>query len=524
MGFDFGDILKAINREVREAGQSAKTAKQKAAWVWEAIQGDFNPNRSMGQVGLDTAVSLVPGVDTIMDIRDLIANIIAIVRTPASGFAWFSLVLTLIGFIPELGSVAKGVVKLVLVKLRPLLRHVDDLTNTSKVLKAVDQAFDEALPEIMTYLRDPRVQKYLTRARIPDVVKKAAGLIRTASGKVNPTTLKSLFTQRANELKGILDDVADWLPDTATGRIRQINDGITRIQRGFNRHVDKFVAPAKAIMDRIAQRLDDMYWVAWTQQVNKGWIAPVSEAGARRLIAKHDPVWIKTSRKVMFKQYRPADFKATENYQEAMRLGAPSLNDEEIKSFASIANRPVKARVLQDGETLYRIVDPTSGTLSTSWVTADVWKQINSADDPRAIWRGGLAVKPDWNQNGQYIKYTYNKARDGEIVVWEGPASAQFIDETEAPELGYLPGGLDQIRFFPQRQINGAKGDTFTGSQFPDMVEGGAIKNGSGNSKPSGVRKKINDPRIQGPFETGWGYKDFNDQHDLIGLPNPNRE
>lgn len=524
MGFDFSDILKAINREVREAGQSAKTAKQKAVWVWEAIQGDFNPNRSMGQVGLDTAVSLVPGIDTVMDIRDLIANIIAIVRTPASGFAWFSLVLTLIGFIPELGSVAKGVVKLVLVKLRPLLRHVDDLTNTSKVLKAVDQAFDEALPEIMTYLRDPRVQKYLTKARIPDVVKKVAGLIRIAAGKVNPTTLKTLFTQRANDLKAILDDVADWLPDATTGRIRQIKDGITRIQREFNRHVDKFVAPAKAIMERIAQRLDDMYWVVWTQQVNKGWIAPVSVAGSNRLIAKHQPSWVKISRRVDFPQLDPKKFRSSKAYSVGVRSGAPELGDEEIASFAQRAGRPVTSRALLDGETLYRIIDPTSGTLSTSWVTEGVWKQLIAADDPRALWRGGLAVKPDWNQNGQYIKYTYNKIRDGEIVVWEGPASAQFLKGPKHPEAGYLPGGLDQVRFFPQRQIKGAKGDTFVGAQFPDMVDGGAIKDKAGNTRPSGIRRKINDPRIQGPFETGWGYKDFIDQHDLVGLPNPNRE
>ncbi|MGH8075507.1 MAG: hypothetical protein ACREO4_15770 [Lysobacter sp.] len=524
MGFDFSDILKAINREVRDAGQKVQTAKQKAVWVWEAIQGDFNPNRSMGQVGLDMGVCLIPGVDTVMDIRDLIANIIMIVRAPTSGFAWFSLVLTLVGFVPELGSVAKGVVKLVLVKLRPLLRNIDDLTNTSKVIKAVDQAFDEALPEIMMYLRDPRVQKFLTTARIPDVVKKVAGLIRKAAGVVSPAKLKRLFNERANDLKGILDEVGGWLPDAAAGRIKEVKDGIVGIQRSFNRHVDQFVAPAKAIMERIAKRLDEMYWVAWTQQVNKGWIAPVSEAGVRRLIAKHSPAWVKTSKRVKFEQYEPDDLKATEEYLEGLRLGAPKLDDDEIKSFSPIGSRPVKARALRDGETLYRIVDPTSGTFSTSWVTEEVWKQINAADNPRAVWRGGLAIKPDWNQNGQYIKYTYDKARDGEVVVWEGPASAQFLKDPKHPEAGYLEGGLDQIRFHPLKQIKGAKGDDFTGAQFPDMVEGGAIKDAAGSNKSSGVRKEIADDRVQGPFETGWGYKDFDDQHDLIGLPNPNRE
>lgn len=49
-------------------------------------------------------------------------------------------------------------------------------------------------------------------------------------------------------------------------------------------------------------------------------------------------------------------------------------------------------------------------------MTEDVWKQINAADNPRALWRGGLAVKQPWNQNGQYVKYTHNKARDGSYL------------------------------------------------------------------------------------------------------------
>lgn len=520
MGFDFNDILQGLNRYARNARQELKTAKDKAIWVWEALQGDFNPNRSMGQVGLDMGVCLIPGVDTVMDIRDLIANIIAIVRAPTSGFAWFSLVLTIVGFIPELGSVAKGVVKLVLIKLRPLLRHVDDLTNTSKVLKAVDQAFDEALPDIITYLRDPRVQRFLTKARIPDIVREVTRLIRIAAAKVNPPYLKGLFTARANDLKQILDDVGGLLPDAATGKITQIKRGINSTQSSFNQRVEKYVAPAKAIMERLAQRLDDAYWVAWTQQVNKGWIAPLSEQGARRLAAKHKPSWVKNSRrtKVVYKQSDPDQFRTSEEYLDGLKNGAPALKPYEMESFASLTTRPVKGRPLKDGETLYRIVDPTSGTFSTCWITEDIWRRINASDDPRAVWRGKLAVKPEWNQNGQYIKYTHIKARDGDITVWEGPTAMQPLGGDD-----FLEGGFDQVVFHPKEQLKGLKPDTFGSAQFPDMVEGGVIKGADGGRKPAGVRKKINDPRVQGPFQTGWGYKDFEDQHDLIGLPNPDR-
>lgn len=514
MGFDFGDILKAINREVREARQEIKTAKEKAVWVWEAIQGDFNPNRSMGQVGLDMGICLIPGVDTVMDIRDLIANIIAIVRAPASGFAWFSLVLTLVGFIPELGSVAKGVVKLVLVKLRPLLRQIDDLTNTSKLLKAVDQAFDEALPEIMAYLRDSRVQKALTKARIPDVVKKVAELVRKAAGAASPGRLKALFNARANDLKGILDEVGSWLPDAATGRINEIVRGIGTIQRGFNRHVDRYVAPVKAIMERIAQRLDEMYWVAYSQQVNKGWIAPLSEQGARRLIAKHKPKWVKTGKKPYTNpQFDPDVFARKTKFATQASKGAPKLGKQEMQSFADISGRPVKARPLRDGEKLYRIVDPTSGSWSSCWVTEDVWKKINSTPDPRSTWRSKLAVKPEWNQNGQYITYTHNSARDGEVMVWEGPTAMQPLRGND-----YLEGGFDQIVMHPWASIKDMKPDNMISNiTMPDMVEGGTL------GPPGRIRVSPTDPRIDGPHLTGWGFKDFEDQHDLIGLPNPNR-
>jgi hypothetical protein len=52
---------------------------------------------------------------------------------------------------------------------------------------------------------------------------------------------------------------------------------------------------------------------------------------------------------------------------------------------------------------------------------------------------------------------------------------------------------------------------------MPDMVEGGTLQ------RPGRIRVSATDPRIEGPHLTGWGFKDFEDQHDLIGLPNPNR-
>ena len=532
MSFSFEDIVKGINRWKHSAKSAAMDAKQKANWVWEALQGDFNPNRSAGQIGLDTAVCLIPGIDTVMDIRDLIANIIAIVAAPANGMAWFNLVLTLIGFIPGLGSVAKGVVKIVFVKLKPLIKSADDLTNASKMVKYLDEAFDAALPSIVQYLTHPKVQAFLTKAGVPDVVKWVAKSIREVVGKINPAVLKAEFNEKANSLKDILNTLSPLLPAAAGPRVKKVLDGIVMVQKNFDNAVNKFMEPMHAVMLRLADRLDEMHWVAHTQQLNKGWIAPLSEQGSRRLIAKHKPARVKTTQPIKFRRLEPDDFRKGAAYTAGVAKGAPKLDDVAIQSFA----KGVKARPLRDGETLYRVVDPTSGSLSTCWITESVWNQINANPAlAREIWRGKLAVKPDWNQNGTYVKFTYNKARDGDITVWEGPTAMQWLGDKGDEAQGFLEGGLTQVVWQPTRwdaaqkkavphQLKNAQPDGFESAQFPDMVEGGIIRNDKGNAKPSGVRTKINDPRIEGPFETGWGFKDFEDQHRLIGLPNPMKE
>ena len=229
----------------------------------------------------------------------------------------------------------------------------------------------------------------------------------------------------------------------------------------------------------------------------------------------------------------PQRFRLKPEYTKGLQKGAPELDDDAIKSFA----QGVKARPLRDGETLYRVVDPTSGSLSTCWITESVWKQINANPAAaREMWRGKLAVRPDWNQNGTYVKFTYNKARDGDITVWEGPTAMQWLGEEGEEAQGFLEGGLTQVVWQPTRwdaaqqkavphQLKNAQPDGFEKNvHFPDMVVGNVIRNEDGSKKPIGVRTKINDPRIEGPFETGWGFKDFEDQHSLIGLPNPLKE
>lgn len=86
-------------------------------WMWGAVQGDFNRHPGLGQIFFNTVLGLIPVVDQGLDARDLTANIITLVSEENAyqrWDVWLALGTTLIGCIPSVGSVFKGVVKAIL--------------------------------------------------------------------------------------------------------------------------------------------------------------------------------------------------------------------------------------------------------------------------------------------------------------------------------------------------------------------------------------------------------------------------
>lgn len=83
-----------------------------AEWIWEVIQGDFHEEQSTAQVVTGTVISMIPFVDQICDVRDVVANCKKINEDRSNTWAWVALVLTLVGLFPTLGSLAKGCLKI----------------------------------------------------------------------------------------------------------------------------------------------------------------------------------------------------------------------------------------------------------------------------------------------------------------------------------------------------------------------------------------------------------------------------
>jgi hypothetical protein len=94
---------------------SWEATKTVAKWIWGAIQGDFNDDQSFGQIVFNTVLTMIPVVDQVGDIRDLVANLKALIwdKKYDDYSVWVALVFTVIGLVPEFGSLFKGILKAV---------------------------------------------------------------------------------------------------------------------------------------------------------------------------------------------------------------------------------------------------------------------------------------------------------------------------------------------------------------------------------------------------------------------------
>jgi hypothetical protein len=477
-------------------------------WIWGALQGDFNTERSTGQIGFDMVVSLIPIVDTVCDVRDLCANIRQYRKDPTNKITLFFIATTVIGFFPELGTVVKSVLRLVWVYLKPLIKHADDITNTSKLVAATNRACDAALPKITEYLQHNRVAKWATDGKLPDIYQFVAKTIREAADKISPATLSRLLNDKFNDLKALLQKIRPIVPSTIREHIDDLLKFIDSKRRVISGAVQEFAQPARTVLKVVAKKLDDQAWRVETFRTNRGWIAPISASGSAKLINAKPPKWVKkTSGTLPFPPIDPDDAMI----QDMMKAhpNHPPLQESLVETF-SHRGGGIRADAIKGPAKLYRVVDPSNEGAGIFWMTEAEFKAIKNRDE----WRSRFAVKPEWNQNGWVVEY---EVKAGEsLPVWRGPAASQELKGTDY----HLEGGGEQIVFFPgsrddmieaMPRVNRDTGVPMTDRagnadrrvEFTDLT---------GNIVPTKLRARITDPHVKGPTETGWGATDYTPQ------------
>ncbi|MDA0118209.1 PAAR-like domain-containing protein [Vibrio sp. T11.5] len=176
-----------------------------ASWVWGVILGDFNNNATVEQIIANTAITMIPVVDQVADLRDLAANILKLLDEDAREEPenWLMLTLTLIGCIPLFGSAMKGTCKVVLKLGKETPK--DDLL-------AIMRALGKGDPE--KFLRELDWSSYAKQCTeiLSDVIKpcREIGLeLASSANRIGADTLGEYFLDLVSELKTLEKLAAD---------------------------------------------------------------------------------------------------------------------------------------------------------------------------------------------------------------------------------------------------------------------------------------------------------------------------
>jgi len=250
-------------------------------WIWGALQGDFNENPTIGQIITNAAITAIPLVDQVADGRDLVANLKALIwdKRYNEMTVWLGLFFTLIGLIPSLGSLLKGVLKLVyrgakldeifkvfnalakgnawewLKKLRAeeLRQHADE---AARMLKQVFDNIIDTLKEALSYVP----------SWAGDLYKNISDLI--AELKSIRNQIDEMFNKITVDLEAKLDDLLKQQADNSVeGSSRQTL--MKQQEADFSASSPRHLPSLPQSMDEVMKRMDDA-----KDTGNIGWVNP----------------------------------------------------------------------------------------------------------------------------------------------------------------------------------------------------------------------------------------------------------
>lgn len=423
-----------------------------AQWCWEVIQGDFNEEQTTAQIVTGTVISMIPFVDQICDVRDIIANGKKINEDKSDTFAWIALVFTLIGLVPVLGSLVKGCLKVLFAPVRRLFLKVGRKMSSSMLTETIESG----IKQLIDYLDTPIVQKALKTLNIHNPLKEIAKALQELKRKLNTSELCKQLDELLDVVKSILDKIRPFLPKSMIKQCDEVWNILLDMKKLSNEQITKALAPIEELLERFISRLhheaDDIF------RANVG----ANFHGINRLpdhVVIHSSAKVPSYYKISGTKYRAMD-KLEEYHSKLITQGYPDIAAQSgpLKEAFTTFNT-LKAVDLPAGTVLVRVVDPKSVDNSICWMRLDEFQKLKSRDQ----WREQFAVKTDWNSNGEYLTYT---VPEGETLkVWEGVAATQDITKKEIRMVDgiekegdvnldyFIPGGGMQIVVDPS-QLN----------------------------------------------------------------------
>ncbi len=398
-------------------GASARVA-QTAEWVWVVLQGDFAEEQTTAQAVTGTIISMIPFVDQICDVRDIVANCKKINEDKSNKWAWLALVLTLIGLFPSLGSLAKGCFKILFAYLRKGVFSAGAKALDSNLWQVVQPFVEAGIRKLNDFLARPEVRATLSRLHIDNVYQYLANQLRVLKGKLNVGGLLGVFDQGIGAFKELMAFVQRWGGAALAERAKALVEVVARVRRDADRMLGQAIKPAQELVDRLINRLELEHaqtYRATTNALNPHNFAKLSLDAEVAALRRARPEWVKVGTRARY----PALTREPAVPSTHVDIGAkgPRGLTDAFRTFAD-----VRPDILPKGTVIYRVVDPKSFDNSICWMTEAEFKQLSSKRE----WRERFAVWGHWNGNGEYVRYT---VPEGGLPVWRGTTASQELQD-----------------------------------------------------------------------------------------------
>ena len=387
------------------------------SWTGDVLAGDFNEDMSTGQIITNAVVTAVPVVDQVADARDLVANgklLIWDKRYNEIG-VWVGVFACLIGLVPSLGSLAKGVIKIIW----------KNAAEIGRVLIYINKALHKTGMRINGYRFVKKLGDDIV-GKVGFVSKKFDEFLDIMARKIS--IAKGLFPGTVADALRTLETVRGM----ARQKFAQVAEEIsTRIGRGLTAFATKAhrVLPSQSIIIRRAVRavVEAGPFLKWQKRMaREGFDEKALEAGAKQM----DEVAERRIRDIRVNASRwQKELLDDPKLPPSLRSAIEADPERFTKTLKTFGSKP-ECRVFQPGDKIYRVVKDQDGHVGQYW-------SPRKPPKTEAEWRSRDAVLNKWNKGGAYI------------VVEVPPPSAAFIGEIGPQKIGktgkYLEGGGTQI-------------------------------------------------------------------------------
>jgi hypothetical protein len=195
-----------------------------ASWIGGMLQGDFNKSPTTSQIVVGGILSMIPVVDQICDVRDVVSNIcdLSLESERAKPERWMALGLTCVGFVPEFGSAVKTVVKTADktgVRLIDIVKVMEWVDRHVKVRRPWGQAHIAWL-ERADWVGIAKQAGQTAKSAFKNALEKVQSAIKYSAGVVQ-VRLKQLEETLALIIKRVESAVADAV-NVVTAKIRTL--------------------------------------------------------------------------------------------------------------------------------------------------------------------------------------------------------------------------------------------------------------------------------------------------------------